>query len=120
MPQRWAVTCKQCHGPAFVVLGDLPKLNEVVMAARCEHVDGRPLQTDDALECDTCGADFTASGVEACDCWTLMPETFSRPHEPQDTPFGAAADPTDIARVRLAIAASARPPKRQRARKGLP
>jgi hypothetical protein len=114
MAQRWAVTCKLCHGPAFVVLGALPRTTDVVTAAQCQHLDGRPLVGTDALECDTCGKDFTLQGVEPSDQWTLLPETFSQAHAPSDTPFGRAADPRDIVRVRLAIQALQRPRARRR------
>jgi hypothetical protein len=114
MAQRWAVTCKLCRGPAFVVLGDLPKPTDVVTAARCEHLDGRPLTGADALECDTCGKDFTLQGVEPSDQWTLLPDTFQAPHVPTDSPFGQAADPRDVALVRLTIQALQRPRARRR------
>lgn len=118
--QRWAVTCKKCHGPAFVVLGDLPKANDVVTSARCEHLDGRPLVADE-LRCDTCGADFTLTGVEPSSEWKLLAEALVRTnHNPQDMPFGAQADPRDIASVRLAIATRTPPPKPRRTRRSLP
>lgn len=101
--QRWAVICKACHGPAFVVLGDLPAPTAVVSADRCQHLDGRPLTEHSLGGCDTCGADFTQSGVEPSDQWTLLPDTFVQAHNPQDGPWGAQADPRDIASVRLAI-----------------
>jgi len=103
MPQRWAVTCKACRGAAFVVLGDLPSPTDVVMAARCEHLDGRPLKSTDPMECDSCGTDFVATGVEPSDQWVLLAETFTAPHDPGDAPWGRAADPRDVASVRLAI-----------------
>lgn len=108
--QRWAVTCKECHGTAFVVLGALPGLNDVVTASRCEHLDGRPLIASDRFACDSCGQDFTLTGVEPSDQWTLLSDTFTTPHEPNDAPWGSAADAVDIARVRLAIAQATAPP----------
>lgn len=122
MPQRWAVTCKKCHGAAFVVLGELPKPSDVVMAARCEHLDGRPMQGTDPLQCDTCGIDFTRTGVEPSDQWKLLPETFTEPHTPQDAPWGTQADPRDVASVRLAIQTLKKPkrataPRRRAVRK---
>lgn len=95
--------CKACHGTAFVVLGDLPAPTAVVSADRCQHLDGRPLVHTDALGCDSCGTDFTKTGVEPSDQWTLLPDTFTQAHDPQDGPWGIAADPRDVASVRLAI-----------------
>lgn len=112
--QRWAVTCKQCHGAAFVVVGDLPRPTDVVAASRCQHIDGRPLIASEPLVCDTCGSDFVKTGVEPSDHWTLLAETFLMPHAPNDAPYGAAADPRDIASVRLAIASATRPKSSQR------
>jgi len=119
MSQRWGVICKTCHQPAFVVVGDLPASTDVVMAARCQHLDGRPMVSSDAsaLTCDSCGVDFTLSGVEPSTEWRLMPEAFQRPYNPSDSPFGSMADPTDIARVRLAIAQATAPPKRRTSRR---
>jgi hypothetical protein len=114
VPQRWAVTCKLCQGTAFVVLGDLPSPTDVVTAARCEHLDGRPLTGTDALECDSCGKDYTRVGVAPSGQWTLLPETFQLPHSEDDTPFGSYADPRDIALVRLTIQALQRPRARRR------
>jgi hypothetical protein len=114
MSQRWAVTCKECHGPAFVVLGELPKPSDVVMAARCEHLDGRPMQGTDPMLCDSCGTDFTRTGVEPSTAWRLLPELFAEPHTPQDAPWGTHADPRDVASVRLAIQ-TFQPIKRPRA-----
>jgi len=113
--QRWGVICKKCGKPAFVVLGDLPKTTDVIMAARCQHLDGRPMigTAEEALTCDSCGADFTLSGVEPSTNWTLMPDFVAQPHNPQDMPFGKHADPIDIASVRLAISQVATPPKRR-------
>lgn len=120
MPQRWAVTCKKCHGAAFVVLGDLPRPNDVVMAAKCQHLDGRPMEGTDPLICDTCGIDFTRTGVEPSTQWKLLPETFTEPYTPNDAPFGAQADPRDVASVRMALASATRPPAPQRARRASP
>jgi hypothetical protein len=120
MPQRWAVICKQCHGTAFVVLGDLPGPSEVVTARRCEHLDGRPLVATE-MTCDSCGADFAQTGVEPSSAWRLLAESLvSAPHNPNDAPFGTAADPRDIASVRLAIASATRPPTPVRARRASP
>lgn len=112
MSQRWSVTCQHCHDTAFVVLGDLPGLTDVVMASKCEHIDGRPLRGSDPMVCDSCGADIIHSGVEPSDQWTLLPDTFSTPATPNDSPWGLAADPTDIARVRLAIQTTQQPKAR--------
>lgn len=102
--QRWSVTCQHCHDTAFVVLGDLPGLSDVVMASKCEHLDGRPLKADTPLRCDSCGADIVTSGVEPSDRWKLLPEPNTN-----DPPFGTSADPTDIAAVRWAISVTAWP-----------
>jgi hypothetical protein len=117
--QRWGVICKSCHQPAFVVIGDLPAQTDVVMASRCQHLDGRPLEAE-PLACDSCGVDFTLTGVEPSTEWRLMPEAFQKPHDPANTPFGSAADPTDIARVRLAISQATAHPKRPSRRKREP
>jgi hypothetical protein len=120
MSQRWAVTCKACHGTAFVVLGDLPRPNDVVTSARCEHLDGSPLVADQ-LKCDSCGADFALTGVAPSTEWKLLAEPLVRTnHDPQDAPFGAQADPRDIASVRMALASATRPKARQRARRASP
>lgn len=119
--QRWAVTCKGCGGAAFVVLGDLPKPTSVVTAARCQHLDGRPLAGDEPLVCDTCGIDFTRTGVAPASEWKLLAEPLvQQAHNPLDMPFGGAADPRDIASVRLALASRATPPKPRRARRASP
>lgn len=116
--QRWAVICKQCHGTAFVVVGDLPGVNEVVMAARCEHLDGSPLKGGEPMVCDSCGIDFTQTGVEPSTAWRLLAEPLvAAPHNTNDAPFGHAADPRDIASVRLAIASATRPQSSQRPRR---
>ena len=114
MSQRWGVTCKKCGKPAFVVTGDLPGEIDVIMAARCQHVDGTPFSNTESMTCDSCGVDFTLGGVEPSSRWRLLPDFTAVPHNPQDMPFGKHADPTDIASVRLAIAQVASPPKRRR------
>jgi hypothetical protein len=103
-----------------VVLGDLPRPNDVVTSARCEHLDGSPLVADQ-LKCDSCGADFALTGVAPSTEWKLLAEPLVRTnHDPQDAPFGAQADPRDIASVRLAIATFTRPPTSQRPRRASP
>ena len=118
--QRWAVPCVACKGPAFVVTGDLPSPTDVVAASRCQHINGEPLRAADDLRCDSCGADFSRTGVLPSTEWRLMADLVAYPHNEHDMPFGTHADRRDIASVRLAIASATRPPTRQRRRRASP
>jgi hypothetical protein len=130
--ERWEVICRWCDGPAFLVLGPLPGLLDIVTADRCQHTDGRPFRVEEPTLCDTCRRDYAGVGVKpahewrrhqvglyACECggeWTTASarQTHACPlasttEIPDETPFGRQAHQDDVQAVLAAIGAMGQP-----------